>query len=220
MKYWHAPGGTEWGIKIGLVPTGFRPWELGFLCSPTPTGVGERFTLGGEGDSIAHQGAYLSYTYHPPCNRGVKGGGALHVGEKTELRKAGVIKAGNQSVQGVQGRFHLFLHFLLSDFFAKNVRNGYMYPAHPAQAPWENISRCGKRCFLPCKRYTKGEGRQSRPARGEMRRPRIKNDQTVYPLSGHGCYSDWLVPSPKGRSDLSSNSSVPKGSLLMSLDGL
>ena len=76
MKYWHAPGGTEWGIKIGLVPTGFRPWELGFLCSPTPTGVGERFTLGGAGDSIAHQGAYLSYTYHPPCNRGVKGGGA------------------------------------------------------------------------------------------------------------------------------------------------
>ena len=82
MKYWHAPGGTEWGIKIGLVPTGFRPWELGFLCSPTPTGVGERFTLGGEGDSIAHQGAYLSYTYHPPCNRGVKGGGAPHEGKK------------------------------------------------------------------------------------------------------------------------------------------
>ena len=113
MKYWHAPGGTEWGIKIGLVPTGFRPWELGFLCSPTPTGVGERFTLGGEGDSIAHQGAYLSYTYHPPCNRGVKGDGAPHVGEKTELRKAGVIKAGNQTVQGVQGRYTRFSHFLL-----------------------------------------------------------------------------------------------------------
>ena len=171
-------------------------------------------------DSIAYQGAYLSYIYRPPCNRGVRGGGAPHENGKSKIRKADAIKTGNQSVQGVQGRFHLFLHFLLSDFFAKNVRNGYMYPAHPAQAPWENISRCGKRCFLPCTRCTKGEGRQSRPARGEMRRPRIKNDQTVYPLSGHGCYSDWLVPSPKGRSDLSSNSSVPKGSLLMSLDGL
>ena len=91
-----------------------------------------------------------------------------------------------------------FLTLFNYQFSAKNVRNGYIYLAHAAQ----------------------GRRRQSRPARGEMRRPRIKNDQTVYPLSGHGCYSDWLVPSPKGRSDLSSNSSVPKGSLVMSLDGL
>ena len=174
-------------------------------------------------DSIAYQGAYLSYIYRPPCNRGVRGGGAPHENGKSKIRKADADKTENQSVQGVQGRFHLFSHYLLSDFLQKNVRNGYMYPAHPAHSPPERISRCKIRCFLPCTsctRYTKGEGRQSRPARGEMRWPRIKNDQTVYPLSGHGCYSDWLVPSPKGRSDLSSNSSVPKGSLVMSLDGL
>ena len=158
-----------------------------------------------------------------PVIGGLRGGGAPHENGKSKIRKADADKTENQSVQGVQGRFHLFSHYLLSDFLQKNVRNGYMYPAHPAHSPPERISRCKIRCFLPCTsctRYTKGEGRQSRPARGEMRWPRIKNDQTVYPLSGHGCYSDWLVPSPKGRSDLSSNSSVPKGSLVMSLDGL
>ena len=67
-------------------------------------------------DSIAYQGAYLSYTYHPPCNRGVKGGGAPHEDEKTELRKADAIKTGNQSVQGVQGKKHLFSHFIITDF--------------------------------------------------------------------------------------------------------
>ena len=155
-------------------------------------------------DSIAYQGAYLSYIYRPPCNRGGgKGGGAppMRTGNlKAEKLMRLRLKTSLCKVCRVKLSFLTLFNY---QFSAKNVRNGYIYPAHPAQAPWENISRCGKRCFLPCTRCTKGEGRQ-----------------TVYPLSGHGCYSDWLVPSPKGRSDLSSNSSVPKGSLLMSLDGL
>ena len=54
-------------------------------------------------DSIAYQG-HICITSIPHCNRGVKGGGAPHEDEKTELRKADAIKTGNQSVQGVQGK--------------------------------------------------------------------------------------------------------------------
>ena len=144
-------------------------------------------------DGKAHQGHICHTSIAHPVIGGLRGGGAPHENGKSKIRKADADKTENQSVQGVQGRFHLFSHYLLSDFLQKNVRNGYMYPAHPAHSPRVHISRCGKRCFLPCTRCTKGEGRQSRPARGEVRRPRIKNDQTVHPLSGHGCYSDGVT---------------------------
>ena len=49
----------------------------------------------------------------------------------------------------------IFLHtFNYRLFEQKNVRNGYMYPAHPAQAPRARVSRCVIRCFLPCTRCT------------------------------------------------------------------
>lgn len=34
---------------------------------------------------VAHQGAYLFHNHSSHCNRGAKGGGAPHVGEKIKL---------------------------------------------------------------------------------------------------------------------------------------
>ena len=117
LKYVTAEADRQ--SNIGFLPTGLRPWGLGFLCPPTPGAPVDSLQSATGSDSIAYQGAYLSYIYRPPCNRGVRGGGAPHENGKSKIRKADAIKTGNQSVQGVQGRFHLFLHFLLSDFLQK-----------------------------------------------------------------------------------------------------
>ena len=132
-----------------------------------PAAGGTDYSLQREGKGKTHQG-HIYITSIPHCNRGVKGGGAPHEDEKTELRKADADKTKSQSVQGVQGRFYLSSHFLLTRFYAKNVGNGYMCPAQPAQAPPERITRCKIRCFLPCTRCTTGARRQ-RPGAGLRR---------------------------------------------------
>ena len=155
--------------KIVSRPRACARGDFDFLVPPAAgRRPGEQITVCNGRVRAKRIRGHICITSIPHCNRGVKGGGAPHEDEKTELRKADAIKTGNQSVQGVQGRFHLFLHFLLSDFFAKNVRNGYMYPAHPAHAPPERISRCKIRCFLPCTRCTTGARRQ-RPGAGLRR---------------------------------------------------
>ena len=67
-----------------------------------------------------------------------------------------------------------FLTLFNYQFSAKNVRNGYIYPAHPAQAPWENISRCRKRCFLPCTRCTGEAEAEPASTRGDAATPHKK----------------------------------------------
>lgn len=74
LKYVTAEADRQ--SNIGFLPTGLRPWGLGFLCPPTPGAPVDSLQSATGSDSIAYQGAYLSYIYRPPCNRGGKGGGA------------------------------------------------------------------------------------------------------------------------------------------------
>ena len=77
----------------------------------------------------------------------------------------------------------IFSHTIYYQIFEqKNVRNGYMYPAHPAQAPWEKISRCGKRCFLPCTRYTGEAEAEPDGTRGDAATPHKMTRQCIHCL--------------------------------------
>lgn len=89
--------------NIGFLPTGLRPWGLGFLCPPAPGAPVDSLQSATVSDSIAYQG-HICITSIPHCNRGVKGGGAPHENRKSKIRKADALKTENQSVQGVQGK--------------------------------------------------------------------------------------------------------------------
>lgn len=98
--------------KIVFSPTGLRRGDFDFLVPPgrLPAAGGTDYSLQREGKGKTHQG-HICITSIPHCNRGVKGGGAPHEGEKTKIRKADADKTDNQYVQGVQGRFYLSSHF-------------------------------------------------------------------------------------------------------------
>ena len=142
--------------KIVSRPRACARGDFDFLVPPgrLPAAGGTDYSLQREGKGKTHQG-HICITSIPHCNRGVKGGGAPLCGRgKQNFEKLMRIRQTINMCKVCRVET-IFSHTIYYQIFEqKNVRNGYMYPAHPAQAPRARVSRCVIRCFLPCTRYT------------------------------------------------------------------